>query len=107
MNIPYGKTNKKVLGYCGSRTGRDIDKIQDLGLTAVGSDAVKAPGLLEFPITLECKVLYRQLQDKDSIPLDIQKAMYPQDVDSSSPMANRDFHVAYYGEIVNAYIIRK
>jgi hypothetical protein len=31
--------------------------------------------------------------------------MYPQDVDGSYPMANRDFHTMYVGEIVDAYII--
>lgn len=107
VNIPYRNVDKKVLGYCGSRTGQHTDKIQELKLTTVSSETVQAPGLLEFPLTLECKVLYQQLQDKNSIPLDIQKAMYPQNVDSSSPMANRDFHIAYYGEIVNAYIIQK
>ena len=30
---------------------------------------------------------------------------YPQDVDGSYPMANRDPHTAYIGEIVAAYII--
>lgn len=56
-------------------------------------------------MTLECKVLYRQLLDKDAVPEDIKKTMYPENVDSSNPMANRDYHVAYYGKILKAYII--
>ena len=35
----------------------------------------------------------------------IYKKSYPQDVDGSYPMANRDPHTAYIGEIVAAYII--
>ena len=33
--------------------------------------------------------------------------MYPQDVDGTWPMANRDFHTMYVGEIVDAYVIRE
>lgn len=106
VNLPQGEYDKKITGYCGSRSGRDTDKIQDLGLTPVESDLVKAPGFRELPLTLECKVLYRQLQDKNAIPESIRKAMYPEDVDGTNPMGNRDYHVAYYGQIVKAYIIR-
>lgn len=106
VNIPYGEYDKKILGYCGSRTGRNTDKAADLHLTLVESDCVGAPGIKELPLTLECKVIYRQLQDRNAIPEDIQKRMYPADVDSSNPMANRDYHIAYYGQILKAYIIQ-
>lgn len=106
VNIPYGAFDKKILGYCGSKTGRNADKIGDLNLTLVESDLVKAPGIRELPITLECKVLYKQLQDKQAIPESIKKTMYPEHVDSSNPRANRDYHIAYYGQIVKAYIIQ-
>ena len=105
VNIPLGSSAKKITAYCGSRSGRDFDKIKDLGLTLVESDLVSAPGIAELPLTLECKVLYRQLLDKDAVPEDIKKTMYPGNVDSSNPMANRDYHVAYYGKILKAYII--
>ena len=59
----------------------------------------------ELPLTLECKVLYRQLQDKNAILESIRQSMYPEDADSSCPGANRDYHIAYYGQIVNAYIV--
>ena len=106
VNIPLGDYDKKILGYCGSRSGRNIDKLKDLNLNLVDSDIVKAPAIKELPLTLECKVIYSQLQDRDAIPEDIRKQMYPEDVDSSNPRANRDYHIAYYGEIVKAYIIK-
>lgn len=106
INVPYGDFDKKILGYCGTKSGRDTDKIADLNLTLVDSDLVKAPGIKELPLTLECKVLYRQLQDKDSIPEFIKEKMYPENLDSSNPGANRDYHIAYYGQIVKAYIIQ-
>jgi hypothetical protein len=53
---------------------------------------------------LECKVIYRQPQELELLPKEICDRMYPQNVPSSNPMANRDPHVTYYGEIVAAYI---
>lgn len=106
VNVPYGEFDRKILTYCGTRSGRDTDKVSDLGLTLVASELVKAPGIRELPLTLECKVLYRQLQDKDSIPAFIREKMYPEDLDSSNSGSNRDYHIAYYGQVVKAYIIR-
>jgi len=105
VNIPCGSFDKKILGFCGSRSGRNVDKISELGLTLVNPDEISTPGIKELPLTLECKVLYRQLQNKDAIPAYIQKSMYPEDIDSSDPMANRDYHVEYIGQILRAYII--
>lgn len=106
VNIPYGEYDKKIIGYCGSRTGRNMDKAKDLGLTLVDGDLVAAPAIKEIPLTLECKVLYKQLQDKDSVPSAIQHSFYPSDVDSTNPGANKDYHIAYYGQIVKAYIVK-
>ena len=106
VNIPYGDYDKKIIGHCGSRSGREHHKVEELGLTLVDSDIVKVPGIQELPLTLECQVLYRQLQDPAAIPESIRATMYPQDVDSSNPRANRDYHVAYYGKIVKAYLIQ-
>lgn len=107
VNIPYGDFDKKILGVCGSKSGRDIDKVKELGLTPVKSEIVGAPGLKEFPLTLECKVIYKTLQNKDAILEDIKSECYPQDVDSFSPRANKDFHITFCGEIVKAYIIEE
>lgn len=106
INVPYGEYDKKILGFCGSRTGRDTDKVKELNLTLEEPEVISVPGVKELPLTLECKVLYRQLQDRTAIPEDILEKNYPQDVDSSYPLANKDFHIAYYGEIVRAYIIK-
>lgn len=106
VNVPYGDFDKKILGYCGTRSGRDTDKAADLNLTLVDSELVNAPGIKELPLTLECKVLYRQLQDRNAIPKFIKEKMYPEDLDSTNPGANRDYHIAYYGQIVKAYIIQ-
>ena len=105
VNIPYGEFDKKILALCGKKSGRDCDKIKELALTLVDGDCVSVPAIKELPLTLECRVVYKQLQSQESIPAYIKQENYPQDVESSYPYANKDFHIAYYGEILKAYVI--
>ena len=53
INVPYGAVDKKVLGYCGTKSGRNVNKISELGLTLTESEIVKAPGIKELPLTLQ------------------------------------------------------
>lgn len=101
VNIPYGDFDGKILGYCGTKSGRDTDKIQDLGLTLVESDVISVPGIRELPLTLECRVIYRQKQELQGMPQPVVDRFYPV-VDEDG---FQDYHIAYYGEIVNAYLI--
>ena len=103
VNIPYGEVDSSILGYCGKKSGRDTDKIKDLELTLVESDIVSAPGIMELPLTLECKVIYKQKQDLSALPDEIVDRFYPVVADDDF----RDYHIAYYGEIVNAYMIKQ
>lgn len=105
VNIPYGAFDRNILKVCGSKSGRNMDKIKECNLTLVNPDTISVPGIKELPLTLECKVIYRKIQDRNAIPEYIAKQFYPQDKDSSQPFNNRDFHIAYYGEIQKAYII--
>ncbi|MCD8366060.1 MAG: flavin reductase family protein [Clostridiales bacterium] len=42
--------------YCGARSGEKEDKFANLHLTPSGSRTVSAPGIVESPVSLECKV---------------------------------------------------
>lgn len=105
VNIPYGDMDSKILGFCGTKSGRDVDKFAQLGLTPEDPVAIQTPGIRQLPLTLECKVLYTQPQELGAIPQDILERYYPQNVDGTDPGKNRDRHVAYYAEIVSAYLI--
>lgn len=105
VNIPYGDIDSKILGFCGTKSGRDTDKITECGLEPVDSDIVGAPGFRQLPLTLECRILCRKTQNIPMLPDAILNRYYPKGVDSSNPVSNEDFHIAYYGEIVNAYMI--
>ncbi len=107
INIPVGEFNKKILGVTGTKSGHNFDKIAELNLTLVDGEMVDVPAIKELPLTLECKVIYKQLQDKEAVDSKNRLEFHPNDVDSSFHGANKDYHIAYYGEIVNAYIIEE
>ena len=95
INVPYGAFNKEIIGFCGTKSGRDVDKFAAMGLTTEEGKTVSVPAIRELPLTLECKVIYKQEQRKEGIPEDAMARYYPKG----------DFHTAYYGEITAAYIV--
>lgn len=42
--------------YCGVKSGKDVDKFRETGLTREKADIVKAPMIKESPVSIECKV---------------------------------------------------
>ena len=105
VNIPMDTVDKKILGICGTRSGRDMNKIQELGLTLEDPLAISVPGIKELPLTLECKVIYKQKQDLTAIPQEILDRYYPIEDDTLHPGCERDYHIAYTAQILKAYII--
>lgn len=95
INVPMGEINKEILKLCGTASGRDTDKIEALHLTLEEGEEVDVPGIRELPLTLECKVIYKQEQVPEAIAQENLERYYP----------DGDYHTAYYGQIVSAYII--
>lgn len=46
----------RATDYCGVRSGRDVHKFQEMHLTPQPSEKIQAPGILESPVNLECRV---------------------------------------------------
>ena len=101
VSVPMGAYDKNILCVCGTKSGRDMDKVDALHLTLEEPEAIGVPGIRELPLTLECRVIYRQPQNPADIPQEIANRFYPQKDGSDG-----DYHIAYYGQIVAAYIIR-
>ncbi len=95
VNVPVGEFDNKILGFCGTKSGRDVDKIEAMGLHLEEPETISVPGIHELPLTLECKVIYKQDQVLSDIPEDVIARYYPKP----------DHHTIYYGEILNAYLI--
>lgn len=97
ISAPLGRPVSRIAKVCGSESGYDVDKVQAAGLTLEPPEVIHTPGIREYPLTLECRVLYRQDQALDLMPEDVRARFYPDDT---------DFHTAYIGQIVSAYIIK-
>ncbi len=105
VNMPMGIPDRRIMGICGSKSGRDMDKIAEAGLTLVEAERISVPAIREFPLTLECRIICAEKQNFALLPPAMQNRYYPQHVDGSFVGSNRDAHTAFYGEIVDAYII--
>ena len=89
----YPEECKQILGVLGSKSGRDMDKMKESGLTPV--QAGESMSFREAEVTLVCRKLFKQQLDVANMPEDVAKAMY----EGQAP------HDMYIGEIVD--IIRK
>ncbi len=84
----YPEECRKVLGVLGAKSGRDMDKMHDSGLTPVSAGA--SMSFREAEVTLVCRKLFRQMLDIDAMPETVARQMY----EGQAP------HDMYIGEIV-------
>ena len=100
VNIPVGACDKNILAVCGKESGRDVNKIEKLGLTLIPGETVSVPAIKELPLTLECKLIYQQDQDLSALEPGLRERSYP-----AGTAEENNFHTAYYGLITAAYIL--
>ena len=84
---------RRELGVLGAKSGRDMDKIHQSGLTPVTLDGQVAFG--EATAVLVCRKLYTDMIDPAN--------MLTPDV-AAKHYGDGDFHRAYTAEIVSAYV---
>ena len=53
VNVP-SKNQVEMVDYVGSVSGREIDKFKVCDLTPLPSTRISSPGILEFPLNIEC-----------------------------------------------------
>ncbi len=106
VSIPLdGKLDPEIFRVCGSLSGRDVHKDEELGLTLVPGDTVSVPGIKEVPATLECKVIYRQMLDGNALPSDIRERLYKGFGTAEGPDPEHELHAMFYGEVTASYVI--
>lgn len=49
---------KQAMLYCGSQSGRNVDKFKETGLTAQPAKVIRAPLIAECPVNFECEVVH-------------------------------------------------
>ena len=100
VNTPLAPIDKNIIAVCGTKSGRDMDKFAELGLETEEGLTVSVPGIRQLPLTLECKVIYRQDQDSAALHPDVMARYYKPGTRNEG-----DYHTMYFGEITAAYIV--
>ena len=85
----YPDEYKNVLTVMGAKSGRDMDKMNDSGLTPEALD--QGVTFKEAEITLVCKKLSKQLIEPENMPEDVKDMFY----------GDEDWHYMYIGEVVD------
>lgn len=83
---------KKQLALCGTKSGRDVDKVKQCGFTLAYGEG-EAPYMEQARLVLVCRKRYAQELDGAAVPEDVKKSQY----------AAGDYHTMYIGQIVAAY----
>lgn len=89
----FGEEHRKALALCGSKSGRDIDKVKECGFTVKAAEC-GAPYFEEAELVLVCRKRFVQPMDPANIPQDVKDRFY----------AEKDYHVMYIGEIVEVLV---
>ena len=89
---------KSAMNVCGTKSGRDMDKIKECGLT-VRTGECGAPFFEEAELVLVCKKLYVQDMDAACVTPAGEEKILP------SYGAKGGWHRIYTGEILEAYCV--
>ena len=92
VNVPPPELAGAV-SHCGTVSGRDHNKFQEMGLTPIPGRAVRPPIIKECVVHYECRTLHRNDLVPDALTEAVRDEFY----------AKGDFHRVYIGEIVAAY----
>ena len=95
VSIPIEKDLKKELAYCGTYSGKDVDKFKECNLNIKEGRKVSSPIIGDCELHYECKVVYKQAMEPGTLNDSIKDKYYK----------NKDYHVLYFGEIVDCYLI--
>lgn len=86
----YGEQYRKQLALCGSKSGRDIDKVKECGFTPAFAEC-GAPYFEEADLVLVCRKRMAVPMEEGRMPADVVEKWY-----------DKDYHEMYWGEIVEA-----
>ncbi|HYB19618.1 MAG TPA: flavin reductase family protein [Thermodesulfobacteriota bacterium] len=91
VSAPTGDM-KKEINFCGSKSGRDLDKLKECRLSTAKAKKVNTPVLKIPGYHFECRIVYKTPMDPKFLAPDLGN-IYPA----------KDYHTLYFGEIMASY----
>jgi flavin reductase (DIM6/NTAB) family NADH-FMN oxidoreductase RutF len=92
VTIPSGDMSKAI-AFCGTKSGRDVDKFKMCNLETADGRNVASPIIKMSGIHYECKIVLKSAMNAAFLDKEYDKSLYPQ----------KDYHTLYFGEIVACY----
>ncbi|MDP2854911.1 MAG: flavin reductase family protein [Smithellaceae bacterium] len=92
VTIPSGDMSKAT-AFCGTKSGRDVDKFKMCNLETANGRNVASPIIKVAGIHYECKIVFKSAMNPAFLDKSYDQAMYPQ----------KDYHTLYFGEILACY----
>jgi len=92
VNVP-GADLAQACQLCGTKSGRDVDKIAETGLVVERGVDLDVPVLAACPIHYECRILQKCMIDPATLDPQVEESCYH----------GSDHHGVWWGEIVGAF----
>jgi flavin reductase (DIM6/NTAB) family NADH-FMN oxidoreductase RutF len=83
----------RQLSLCGTKSGRNTDKLTECGFHTEQGINLMSPYLKESSIHFECRIVHKHDLIPENLDISIARRYYPSD----------DFHKVYYGEILGVF----
>ena len=92
VTVPAGGMSKEI-AFCGTESGRDVDKIKMCKLEIISGQKVVSPIIKTPGYHYECKIVYKSAMNEAYLDKDYDSFLYQQ----------KDYHTLYFGEILACY----
>ena len=93
VSVPSKGMTEEVM-FCGTKSGRDVDKFKACNLEITGAQQTESP-IISIPgLHFECKIVFKVPMDPANLDAECEK-LYPE----------KDYHTLYFGEILDCYEI--
>jgi len=92
VTVPAGDMRKET-AYCGTKSGRNVDKFKMCNLETTDSRQVASPIIKARGRHYECSIMYKSAMDPEHLDKDYDLSLYPK----------KDYHTLYFGEILACY----
>jgi flavin reductase (DIM6/NTAB) family NADH-FMN oxidoreductase RutF len=92
VSIPLDEKWKDAVQYCGTQSGRDVDKFKECGFQTSASRQVASPIIRIAGLHFECKIVLKAPMDPAVMHQDLEKIY-----------SKKDYHTLYFGEIMECY----
>ena len=92
VTVPTGDMGKET-AFCGTKSGRDVDKFKMCNLETTGAVRVISPIIKTPGHHYECRIVYKSAMTPAFLEKEFDTSLYPQ----------KDYHTLYFGEILACY----